>query len=173
MNDLQWKKDENPYLVFSCNKCKQFSYVKIDKLRRKCGRCNRINYLKNIIGEVVKGITAAKDLVIKKQNEIAYKEYGGKPTFQTNSSFIIRPKKSHPEISNSIKLNIKSEKNYEIEFEALLQKLLKNGYKKVPNYLFEMEMSGIPKEFLMPLMKSFSFKGVLKELKNNYFEIML
>ncbi|MHA2220106.1 MAG: DUF1922 domain-containing protein, partial [Candidatus Hodarchaeales archaeon] len=55
MEDIQFKKDETPYLIFACYKCKQFLYAKTTQKTRKCLRCGRMHKIEKIIdsGEIV------------------------------------------------------------------------------------------------------------------------
>ena len=72
IEEIAWKKDETPYIVFSCSKCKQFTYTKTTQKLKKCVRCGRTHIVANIEeqGEIVYGISKAVELVKIKQNEM-------------------------------------------------------------------------------------------------------
>lgn len=50
MEDTAWKKDETPYLVFACRKCRQYTYVKTTQKSKKCARCRRTHTVSDIMG---------------------------------------------------------------------------------------------------------------------------
>ena len=91
LEEVAWKKDETPYLVFSCTKCNGFTYVKNTQKKKKCPRCGRVHVVSNISnrGEIINGISAAVDRVKEKQHELAIKELGSSPEFRSLNDFKI------------------------------------------------------------------------------------
>ncbi|MHA1292432.1 MAG: hypothetical protein ACTSQJ_07175, partial [Promethearchaeota archaeon] len=61
MEEIRWKRDKTPYLIFNCNKCKQYLYVKTIKKKKKCLRCGFVHKVKNIkySKNIVYGLTSA------------------------------------------------------------------------------------------------------------------
>jgi hypothetical protein len=152
MEELGIKKDETPYLVFACKKCKEFSYVKTVQKTKKCLRCGRTHQVKDILDDVeeVVGMTEAVNTVKRKQNELAT------PEFRSGSDFIV--------ISNTLttpKSKVKAVKNedqeitYSSKFNDMLLELSKL-YKKFPKYMLEImaEDYGIPRAELISLIRS-------------------
>jgi transcription elongation factor Elf1 len=84
-----FKKDEKSYLIFPCTKCGQYSYVKLTQKGKKCLRCGRTHQVKKIknLGEIVNGMSAAIEMVKKRQNELAIEKLGGDPDLLTTQSF--------------------------------------------------------------------------------------
>ena len=85
MEEIAIKKDETPYLIFACKKCKEYSYVKTTQKTKKCLRCGRTHQVQRILndGEVVCGMTEAVNSVKRKQNELAI------PEFRSGSDFVV------------------------------------------------------------------------------------
>ena len=179
MEETTFKKDESPYLVFTCKKCRQYSYVKTTKKSKKCLRCGRTHQVKDILslGEVVYGMTAAVDTVKQKQTELAISEFRSEGDFvvATNKFQTRTPaKKSKKRVLS----NKDSDKNINIDFEerfseALLE--LSKLYDKFPKYMLEIiaDNYGIPALELKLLIKSFKKQGILTVLKNEYFYYQL
>ena len=96
MEETTWKKDDTPYLIFECAKCKQYQYVKTTQKGKKCLRCGRNHTVSNILnsGEVVNGMTAAVQMVKKRQDKFGKKELGHKPEFRAFGDFTVAVKKS-------------------------------------------------------------------------------
>ena len=94
MEDVGFKKNETPYLVFACKKCKEFSYVKTIQKTKKCLRCGKTHQVRDILnkGEVVNGMTEAVNAVKRKQNEIAIPEFRSGGDFVITASNTARPK---------------------------------------------------------------------------------
>ncbi len=94
MEEVGWRKDENPYLIFTCSKCTQYLYVKTTQKSKKCLRCGRQHKVSSIInsGEIVKGMTKAVEMVKTRQNELAVEELGAKPEFRAGDDFTIMKK---------------------------------------------------------------------------------
>ena len=85
MEEIAFKKDESPYLVFTCKKCRQYSYVKTTQKTKKCLRCGRTHQVKDILslGEIIYGMTAAVEVVKQKQTELAI------PEFRSEGDFVV------------------------------------------------------------------------------------
>jgi len=168
MEEVAFKKDKTPYLVFACKKCQQFSYVKISQKSKKCLRCGRTHLVENILseGELVSGMSVAVDTVKKKQNELAV------PEFRSHSDFIINTNsnknKSDKFSFREINKGTKSENT--LKFKSLLLKLSKL-YGKFPKYMIEImaENEGIPSQDLPKLITEFKKKGFLTLLKDEDF----
>ena len=180
MEETAFKKDETPYLVFTCKKCRQYSYVKTTQKTKKCLRCGRTHQVKDVIslGEVIHGMTAALDVVKQKQSELAI------PEFRSEGDFVVATNKfpTQAHVKNNIKKvlsdgdrdndkdNDKSV-DFEIRFIEVLLELSKL-YGKFPKYILEImaDNYGIPALELKLLVKSFKKRGVLTVLKNeNYY----
>ena len=89
MDEVGLAKDESNYIVFSCTKCHQYSYVKTTQKTKKCLRCNRTHQVQTLLGsgEIVKGMTAAVERVKVLQNELAEKELGRSPGLVSSKGF--------------------------------------------------------------------------------------
>ena len=178
MEETAFKKDESPYLVFTCKKCKQYSYVKTAQKTKKCLRCGRIHQVKNLLslGEVVYGMTEAVNAVKRKQTELAI------PEFRSEGDFVVAtskpPTRSLVKKSEKRILTDDSEKNnfrnidsdFEERFSEVLLELSKL-YGKFPKYILEIMAVnyGIPALELKLLVRSFKKRGVLTVLKNENF----
>jgi hypothetical protein len=177
MEETAFIKDETPYLVFTCKKCRQYSYVKTTQKTKKCLRCGRTHQVKNILslGEIVYGMTAAVDTVKQKQTELAT------PEFRSEGDFVVAtnkfPTRTPVKISNKEILSDKdSDKNiaFKEQFsEALLE--LSKSYGKFPKYMLEImaDNYGIPAVELKLLIKSFKKQGIITVLKNEDFYYQL
>lgn len=176
MESPKWKKDTSPYIVYTCLKCGQYSYVKSTQKTKKCLRCNRTHQVKNITwGVVVKGMSAAIETVKEKQNTLAIKELGEHPDLHTHTDFCIASAKGE-NMSKSMKKGnktIQEGEDYEGKFREGLEQLSKI-YTQIPDYLVKMMVE----EKLIPfnegelLIKKFVQLGTLIPLKNNYFKII-
>lgn len=128
-----FKKDEKPYLVFPCNKCGQYSYVKLTQKGKKCLRCGRTPQVSKIkdSGEVVNGISVAVETVKKRQNELAFEKLGGEPDLLTSQSF---KKPRTPSFISQTEREQNLDK-YE-KFKRLLLKKTKR-FPKFPRYVLD------------------------------------
>lgn len=171
----KWEKDTSPYLVFTCLKCGQYSYVKTTQKTKKCLRCGRTHQVKNITwGDVVKGMTAAVATVKERQNKLAIKELGEQPDLHTSTDFCIASsidEKLSPSTKNMSK-NVQEGEDYDKRFTEGLEQLSKM-YAQIPDYLVKMMVEDklIPLNEGELLIKKFVQLGVLIPLKNNYFKI--
>ena len=165
MEETAFKKDETPYLIFTCSKCRQYSYVKTTQKTKKCLRCGRTHQVKDILslGEVVYGMTAAVDTVKQKQSEIAI------PEFRSEGDFVVATNKfpSRTPVKES-------KRNFKEQFSEVLLELSRL-YGKFPRYVIEImaDNYGIPAVELKLLIKSFKKQGILTVLKNEDFYYQL
>ncbi len=177
MEEIAFKKDETPYLVFTCKKCQQYSYVKTTQKTKKCLRCGRAHQVKDILGlgEVVYGMTAAVDTVKHKQTELAT------PEFRSEGDFVVATNKfpTRTPVKKS-KRKVLSDKDSDktIDFEEPFSEILlelSKLYGKFPKYMLEImaENYGIPALELKLLIKSFKKQGILTVLKNEGFYYQL
>jgi hypothetical protein len=176
MEESKWKKDETPYIIFTCFKCKQYAYVKQEGVNTKrCPRCKYRHQVKNIKPTIiVKGMTAALNEVKMKQNEFAIEKLGMKPDLKSENDFCIAINIDHP--IKIIKNNQKDETG-EIDYEENFYKLLielSRSYKEFPVFMIELLIKdfNIPKKELKFLIKSSIRKKVIIPVlsKNNYFK---
>ena len=181
MEEIAFKKDESPYLVFTCKKCQQYSYVKTSQKTKKCLRCGRTHQVKDILnlGEVVYGMTAAVEAVKQKQTELAIPEFRSEGDFvvATNKFPTRTPvKKSKTKVLSDIDHDKNSDKDNKFEelFSEVLIELSKL-YGKFPKYILEImaENYGIPALELKLLIKSFKKRGILTVLNNENFYYQL
>lgn len=172
MEEPTFKKDDTPYLIFECAKCKQYLYAKTTQKRKKCIRCGRTHTVLTMVnnGEIVNGMTAAVKLVKRRQNEFAKKELGHIPEFRAYGDFILATQKSKNE---DVHDNDCSEETSS-KFKELLNEI-SSTYKKFPLYLIEIiaENYGIANAELKDLMKSFKKKGILVPVDGFSFTVKL
>ena len=168
MEDTEWKRDETPYIVFACEKCKQFMYVKQFQKTKKCLRCGRAHKVSDInnSGEIVKGMTNAVETVKERQHELAIKELGTAPEFRSFEDFRLhnspRAKRRKVETSGD-------ESDYLPRFKEMLIELV-DYYTKVPYFAFEIfaEKYNIPDSELKILIHSFQKKGIIIRDSEDY-----
>lgn len=159
MEDIAIKKDETPYLIFACQKCGGFSYVKTVQKTKKCMRCGRKHQVQDILknGEVVSGMTEAVDTVKRKQNKLAT------PEFRSGSDFIVATRSVDRPKSRK---NAFKSKNQEIDYRSKFNEMLielSRLYKRFPEYLLKImaEDYQIPTVELKTLIRSAKKSGVL------------
>ncbi|MFW9826712.1 MAG: DUF1922 domain-containing protein [Candidatus Thorarchaeota archaeon] len=170
MEDIGWKKDDKLYIIFPCNKCEQYMYVKEHQKTKKCIRCghsHQINTIKNS-WEYVRGMTKAVETVIKKQEEMAIKKLGIFPEFRSSSDFLLTKKKS--QIQNSIRKDDEEDENI-FKFRKILLEISKD-YSEFPFYIIELkaESYGFRSSELKRLTRILEKEGTLirSNNKNNY-----
>ena len=172
MEDATWKKDETPYLIFECAKCKQYLYVKTTQKGKKCLRCGRTHTVSTIIntGEIVNGITAAVEMVKIRQDEFGKKELGHTPEFRAFGDFKAATQKS----KNIFVDDDESIEETTRQFRKMLSEI-SAMYKKFPIYIIEImaENYGIPIVELKNLTKSFQKKGILVRLDDYSYTVQL
>ena len=171
MEETEWEKDETPYLIFRCNKCKRYLYVKTIQKSKKCLQCGHIHKVSNISksGEIVNGMTNAINTVKEKQNELAQKEMGNGPEFRGSQDFkIVRKQKGKRFQTN----DMGGESELTDKFKRMLIEI-SGMYKEFPDYIIEMMAKnyGIPNSELKLLIKYFLKKGFLIRLENYLYTI--
>ena len=176
MEEKTFRKDETPYLVFACNKCRQYSYVKTVQKIKKCLRCGRTHQVKDILslGEIVSGMTEAVNTVKRRQTELAT------PEFRSEGDFVVATNKfpTRTPVEKS-RTNVLSDKDNDgdknVNFEELFREVLlelSKLYGKFPKFMLEIMADNyrIPALELKLLIKSFKKQGILTVLKNeNYY----
>lgn len=174
MEEQGWKKDQNPYIVFACIRCKQFLYVKATQKTKKCLRCGQRHTVASIIniGELVKGISNAVKRVKTRQNELATEELGATPDFRAADGFTLTSKQNP---TTPIKLNTKhsgNKDNLAFKFQKMLCEI-SESYNTFPFYVFETmaENYAIPLSELKILVGNAQKEGTLIELDKNSFRI--
>jgi len=174
LEDVEWKRDETPYIVFPCRKCKQYMYVKQAQKTKKCLRCGRSHKVSDIknSGEIVNGMTNAVKTVKARQHELAFRELGTAPEYRALGDFrphnSLRPKRRTVESSGV-------ENDYLPQFKKMLSEL-SDIYTIVPSYIFEISADdyNIPKSELEILIHSFQKIGIIiKDVRNNMYRIKL
>ncbi len=131
MEDITIKKDETPYLIFKCKKCKEYSYVKTAQSTKKCLRCGRVHQVREILknGEVVYGMTEAVNTVKKNQNELAIPEFRSGSDFVVASLSVTLPKSRVKAVKNEDQII-----NYKENYAEMLFEISKL-YKRFPKYM--------------------------------------
>jgi len=172
MEDATWKKDETPYLIFECAKCKQYLYVKATQKGKKCLRCGRTHTVSTIIntGEFVNGITAAVEMVKKRQDEFGKKELGHTPEFRAFGDFTVAVKKLKDIAVNGAE----SSEDTTRQFRKMLFEI-SAMYKKFPIYIIEVmaDNYGIPASELKNLAKNFQKQGILIRLDDYSYTVKM
>ena len=167
MEDTKWKKDETPYMVFACTKCRQYSYAKTSQKSKKCVRCGYTHQVSKIIDgvEIVNGISNAVELVKKKQNDFALKKLGSEPDFRTLGDFkIFKKVKDKKKTISTYSID-----NYYEKFKQILCNLSAR-YNSFPYYMIEImaENYGIPKSEIKLLIRKLRKQGFLIQLNDDY-----
>jgi len=172
VEEATWKKDETPYLIFECAKCKQYLYVKTTQKGKKCLRCGRNHTVSNILnsGEIVSGMTAAVETVKKRQDEFGKKELGHTPQFRAFGDFAVAVKKS----KNLSVVDDESSEETARKFNKMLKEISSN-YKDFPLYTIEImaDRYGIFNSELKKLIKTFQKKGILVRLDNYSYTVKM
>ena len=177
METPKWKKDETPYIVFTCSKCGEYSYVKTTQKTKKCLRCNHTHQVKNLSDiMLVKGMSTAVLTVKKRQNELAIRELGNEPELRGYDDFCVTDKRKTLQNQETEKIDVKivEDDNYLEEFREILIHLAKM-HKIIPIFLINImtEEKRIPYDEVKFLMKKFENSGILIPLKNNYYKIKI
>ena len=150
MEHKKWEKDSTPYLVFMCNKCKQYSYVKTTQKTKKCLRCGRTHQVKNVLGkgEIANGMIEAVNKVKERQNSL------GEAQFSSEKEFVLHS------LAKVVKKNSEEIKDSNLLFQKALDKMVAN-YKKVPYYIIEI----LAQEYGIPVskIKLLALKYIRKE----------
>ncbi len=176
MEEIAWKTDETPYVVFQCAKCKQYTYTKTTRKTKKCTRCGRSHTVCKIMnsGEIVNGISTAVELVKKKQDEFAIKELGTSPEFRTVNDFKIAKSHEDKKIESEIIVKVGNEEQYYSKFKHMLIEL-STMYPKFPFYILEMmaENYNIPSSEVKLLANNFQKQGLLIRLDENLYHVSI
>ncbi len=167
MEQKKWEKDQTPYVVFICTRCKQYSYVKTTQKTKKCLRCGRTHQVKNILdkGEIVNGMTKAVNKVKQLQNSL------GEAQFSTENEFIVS---FNNQIIKKAPKPLEKMEDYEEKFQQCLTKLSSN-YSRFPLHLIEILAQDyeIPPSELKLLIKKSIKNGILQSTKKkSYFTIV-
>ena len=165
MEDIAIKKDETPYLIFACKKCKEYSYVKTVQKTKKCLRCGRKHQVQDILndGEVVFGMMEAVNAVKRKQNEIRIPEFRSGSDFVIATQSVFRPKNKVKKLERD-----EGEIDYSGKFSDMLLEL-SQLFIKFPKYLLEIKAEdyGIPPIELQTLIKNPKKSGELFKNSND------
>ena len=172
MEEVGFKKDETPYIIFNCSKCKQYMYVKTTQKTKKCLRCGRHHKVATIInsGEIVNGMTNALNTVKQKQAEFGLIKGGDTPEFRVAGDFKSSRKVVFTSASKIKELDVNED--YSANFKRLLSEVSRS-YKKFPYYIIEImaEEYNIPNNKLKILIPDFLRRGFLKRVRENLFKI--
>lgn len=177
MEEATFKKDETPYLIFECTKCRQFMYVKTTQKGKKCLRCGRTHTVSKILdsGEVVNGMTTALETVKEKQNEFGIVELGHTPELRAFDDFKVAGPSPLNNEFNQVEIDKdQEEEDYSNQFKDMLKEI-SSTYKKFPDYVLEVMADNymIPHSQLNFLTKQFQDKGILKRLADSNYTINL
>jgi len=176
MEEVGFKKDETPYILFACSKCRQFMYVKTTQKTKKCLRCGRSHKVDSInkSSEIVKGMTEAVSMVKQKQAEFGLKESGDFPELRAKGDFKSsnKIKFSTAQIKENLKENLDISEDYSADFSRMLSEI-SNAYKKFPYYIVEIMAKdyNIPETELKILFQNFITNGILNQAEGNLYEL--
>jgi hypothetical protein len=136
---------------------------------KKCLRCGAIYKVKRIIniGEIVNGLSNAIKKMKQRQHEIAIKQLGNIPEFNSFQEFkIAKPQGKYKEES-SYKENID---DLNSKFISILEEIQRH-YSSFPLFVIQLkaEEYGIPKEELQILIKRYLLNGWLIKTKEGHF----
>ena len=172
MEEVGFRKDESPYIVFACSKCKQFMYAKTTQQNKRCLRCGRYHKMTTIVGsgELVNGMAEAVNRVKQRQAEFGLKERGDIPEFRVAGDFKSSRKVVFTSASKIKELDVNED--YSANFKRLLSEVSRS-YKKFPYYIIEImaEEYNIPNNKLKILIPDFLRRGFLKRVRENLFKI--
>jgi len=170
------KKDTSPYLIFKCEKCGQYMYVKPSQKTKKCLRCRRTYRVSKIEDKLtideVEGMSAAVAKVKQLQNELATEELGTAPDLSLSNRFIVAA-----DLPNRVKQTKKSLESKGNNFATLEQKFahllceLSKKYTCFPKYLIGLASIeyGIEPSELGLLIRQFINEGKLNRANGDYF----
>ena len=173
MEETEWKKDETPYLIFRCSKCKRYLYVKTIQKSKKCLQCGHIHKVSSISksGEIVNGMTNTIKTVKDRQNDLALKEMGNNLEFRGSQDFrVVRKQKDNRLQINEMKTNNELTK----KFKGMLIEISKT-YKEFPDYIIEVmaENYKIPNSEIKMLIRYCLKEGFLIQLDNYLYSITI
>ncbi len=168
MEDIAWKKDETPYIIFPCSKCHQYTYTKSTQKSKKCIRCGYTHKVSKIKehGETIKGISNAVELVKKKQHKLAIKELGSEPEFRSSGDFKVATNVNYNKKTSLFEMN---EGDYSKKFEHMIYNLSET-HNTFPYYIIEImaENYGIPQLEVKLLTRKLQRKGLLIRKNGEY-----
>ena len=173
----KWKKDETPYLIFQCTKCSRWLHVKTIQKTKKCFACGRTHQVKKFTdaGQIVKGMSAAINIVKNKQDELAVKEHGKKPDLRSEKDFYIATTLNKIQPPNIVSQKEKEfNTDYSNDFRTILMTLSKK-HKRFPGYMIKIlaDEYKIPEvEFNLLRLKCIT-EGILIPLKNDYYTVKI
>lgn len=174
MEEVGFKKDETPYIIFACSKCRQYMYVKTTQKAKKCLRCGRSHKVASInnSNEIVKGMTEAVNMVKQKQAKFAIKENGAIPELRAVGDF--RSSNKPQSTSAQLKKKRDIEEDYSFEFKRMLTEI-SIEHKRFPYYLIEImaEDYNIPKTELKMLFQNSIINGILNQAEGNLYELKI
>ncbi|MBD3215224.1 MAG: DUF1922 domain-containing protein [Candidatus Lokiarchaeota archaeon] len=166
--EIGLKKDVKPYLIFICDECEQYMYVKPSQKKKKCLRCGKkYNVPKLHIVDEVKGMSAAVERVKELQKTLS-----DRPKFNSEGEFSVPSHKSPKifieEISSEI--HPREQDSSERQFKDLLQEISKH-HRSFPKYMAELlaEEYRLEKNELELYLREYIKKGFLRPMRNNYF----
>jgi hypothetical protein len=167
--DITWKKDEKPYLVFQCAHCKQYLYVKKSQKTKKCLRCGHMHKVSRHLtsAETIYGLSNAREMVKKRQHELALKEMKNDSEFRGLHDFTVIRKKKEKKGNE-----MKNENNLLERFKQMLLNIA-DTYKQFPDYVLEIraEEYDIPHSELKLLTNHFIKEGFLLRLDNYIYSL--
>lgn len=173
MEEVEWKRDETPYLVFACYKCHQFSYVKTTQKSKKCLRCGYSHQVESLLNkaEIVNGMTSAVNRTKHLQNEFGHEQLKGEPDFASEGGFKIAFNNERRERNVSIMQPKKDDEDEQLfdSFILMLRELSKM-YRAFPKYIIEImaENKNIPQSEITRLIRRALKEGYLKSHNGNY-----
>ena len=171
MEDIAWEKDQTPYYVFTCKKCRQYMYVKTTQKTKKCLRCGRTHKVEHIqnSSELVNGISTAVEVVKARQNELAIHTLGDTPDLRASSDFKVARSCS---TSREIKHIEKSDNGFLEKYKRMLLKI-SSLYHKFPLYVIEVmaDNFGIPSSEIKILTRSLLKKGIIIKINSNSYRL--
>ena len=174
MEEVGFKKDETPYIIFTCSKCKQFMYVKTTQKTKKCLRCGRHHKVTANINsrEIVNGMTEAVNRVKQRQAEFGLKERGNIPEFRTTGDFKLSLKIKSKTVKVKKKVDI--EEDLFDNFNRLLLEISRL-YRKFPYYIIELmaEDYNIPHNEIKILFDNFLRKGILIIVDSGLYKMLV
>ena len=173
MEDIAWEKDQTPYYVFTCAKCRQYMYVKITQKTKKCLRCGKAHKVEHIqdSSELVNGISTAVEVVKARQNELAIQILGDTPDLRASSNFKVARSCSIPKEVKHIE---KSDNGFLEIYKKMLLKI-SSLYHKFPLYVIEVmaDNFGIPSSEIKILTRNFLKEGIIIKLSFNSYRLNL
>lgn len=166
-----WKKDERPYVIFRCAKCKQYLYVKTTQQSKKCLRCGHMHKVTNISssGETTNGLSNAIEMVKRRQNELAIKELETTPELRSLNDFkVVKPKRKDENFIQRKEIN----DDLTNKFKKMLIEI-SGMYREFPYYIIELMADNytIPLSELKILTKDFLQQGFLIQLDDDSYKI--